>query len=57
MTKEQLGELARLVLASAEFSKTAAVDGVIKVDADLWFKYIAETGKARRAEKNQAKAG
>jgi len=56
MTKEQLGELARLVLASAEFSKTAAVDGVIKVDADLWFKYIAEAGKARRAEKNQAKA-
>ena len=57
MTNEQLGQLAREVLASAEFSKTAAVDGVIKVDADLWFKYIAEVGKARREAKYAAERG
>jgi hypothetical protein len=57
MTKEQLGELARLVLASAELSKTSGVDGVITVNADLLFEYLAEQGNARRAEKNQAKAG
>ena len=54
MTKEELAKLAVEVLASAEFSKTAAVDGVIKVDADLWFKYITEVGKARRADKQSA---
>ena len=54
MNKEELAKLAVEVLASAEFSKTAAVDGVIKVDADLWFKYIAEVGKARRQAKNAA---
>jgi len=57
MTKEQLGELAREVLASAEFSKTAAVDGVIKVDADLLFRYLTEQGRARREAKYAAERG
>ena len=48
LTNEQLGELARDVLASAELSKTSGVDGFIKVDPDLLFRYFAEQGKSRR---------
>ena len=51
MTKEDLGKLAMEVLSSAEFSKTASLDGIIKVDPELWFKYITEVGKARREDK------
>lgn len=57
MTNEQLGELARLVLASAELSKTSGVDGVITVNADLLFAYLAAQGKARREAKYAAEKG
>ena len=48
LTNEELGELAREVLASAELSKTSSLDGLIKVDADLLFRYFREQGKSRR---------
>jgi len=54
MTNEQLGQLAREVLASAELSKTSGVDGIIQVNADLLFKYLTEQGRARREAKYAA---
>jgi hypothetical protein len=57
MTNEQLGQLAREVLASAELTPTSGVDGVIQVNADLLFKYFAEQGRARREAKYAAERG
>jgi hypothetical protein len=57
MTNEQLGQLAREVLASAELSKTSGVDGVITVNADLLFRYLTEQGRARREAKYAAERG
>ena len=57
MTNEQLGQLAREVLASAELTPTSGVDGVIQVNADLLFKYFTEQGKTRREAKYAAERG
>ena len=57
LTNEQLGQLARELIASAELTPTSGVDGIIQVNQILLFNYLREQGKARREAKYAAEKG